>query len=68
MYTPKPFAAPSMDIEALARMRAPPDRSDINQLEAEMADDSDEELQAPGEAPGAFPGSTSTSRDDSTYY
>ena len=68
MYAPKSFAVPTLDIEALARMRAPPDRSDINQLEAEMADDSDEELSTPSEVPGAFPGSSSMPRNDSSYY
>jgi hypothetical protein len=66
-HTPKAFKAPTLDEEEVARMRGPPD---LSELALEDADDSDEERAgaAKAEPVGAFPGTKDDYAGGSTYY
>ena len=65
IHLPKLFTAPTLEGDALTGMRAPPDAE-----ERDADDDSDggEAEIAQGSLPGTFPGSSSTSSNDNSYY
>ena len=65
IYTSKPFLPPSLDEDALARMRAPPD---IEEMGDDHESSSDEGENAQGGLPGAFPGSSSIVSREESYY
>jgi hypothetical protein len=67
-HSPKPYEPPSLQEDVLARMRAPPEPSDLKVYgdEVDSADESDEQNLA--EPPGAFPGSKADYVSNSTYY
>lgn len=69
VHQTKSYMPPTLDEDALASLRAPPDRS----LEGNIMGDDDsssEEEGVKGESslPGAFPGSSATSTQDNVYY
>ncbi|KAF2456771.1 pH-response regulator protein-like protein palC [Lineolata rhizophorae] len=66
-HTPKPFKAPNLDEDALARMRAPPDPCDAAAQGGE-ADSSDDENAAGSDPVGAFPGTKAQYSGESSYY
>ncbi|KAF2436454.1 hypothetical protein EJ08DRAFT_578699 [Tothia fuscella] len=65
-HTPKPYQAPSLDEDVIARMRAPPDPADLSFQSTEDDSGTEDELQP--EPVGAFPGTKSDYAGRSTYY
>ena len=66
-HTPRPYVIPTLDEEAIVRMRAPPDPGDA--FEGEEEDSAEEEERAGQAAPvGAFPGTKGAYGGGSSYY
>jgi hypothetical protein len=65
-HSPKPFQTPALDADVIARMRAPPDASDLAFQSTE--DDSGSEDESLAEPVGAFPGTKAEYSGRSTYY
>jgi hypothetical protein len=67
-HSPKPYEIPSLEEDVLARMRAPPELSDLKVYgdEADSADESGEETLA--EPPVAFPEGRAEYTSNSAYY
>ncbi|KIW04029.1 uncharacterized protein PV09_04852 [Verruconis gallopava] len=67
-HQPKPYEIPSLEEDVLARMRAPPEPSDLKMYgdEPDSAEDSDND--ALHEPPGAFPGPKADYASNSAYY
>lgn len=65
IHSAKPFVPPSLDDDALAHMRAPPD---VDEVGNDDESNSDEGQNDRGGLPGAFPGSSSTALTDDSYY
>ena len=66
IYTPKPYGAPTLEVDILARMRAPLDKEELAKQERESDEDSDTNDGGRGDVPGAFPATSMT--NDSPYY
>ena len=65
IYLTKHFAAPNLDEDTLARMRAPPD---ADEMDDDGDSSSDEATTAQSGLPGAFPGSSSAASKDQSYF
>ena len=65
IHSAKLFTAPSLDLDALSRMRAPPD---ADAMDADDDSGSEEGEKSQASLPGAFPGSSSTTSNDNSYY
>ena len=65
IHLTKLFTAPSLEEDILTQMRAPPD---TDEMDADDGSGSDEADNATGGLPGAFPGSSSTTSNDNSYY
>lgn len=66
-HTQKPFTVPMLDVDVLARMRAPPDPSNAVFKGSEEDSGSDEE--GSGTAPvGAFPGTRAEYSGSNAYF
>ncbi|KAK8213489.1 hypothetical protein M8818_002791 [Zalaria obscura] len=66
-HTPKPFVAPSLEPDVLARMRAPPDPEDDG-FRGNEEDSDDENTTTPSDPVGAFPGTRQHYEAGSNYY
>ena len=65
IHPTKLFAIPILGEAVLTQMRAPPD---ADEMDADDDSSSDEAEKAQGGLPGAFPGSSTTTSNDGTYY
>ncbi|KAL2352308.1 pH-response regulator protein palC [Cryomyces antarcticus] len=65
-HTPKPYHPPTLDANALARLRAPPDPSDRGLTGG--GDDSSDDDEGRSEPIGAFPGTRADYAGGSSYY
>ncbi|KAF2442081.1 pH-response regulator protein palC [Karstenula rhodostoma CBS 690.94] len=65
-HTPKPYIIPTLEEDAIIRMRAPPDPGDA--FEGEEDDSADEDERAAAAPVGAFPGTKAEYSAGSSYY
>ena len=68
VHSAKPFIPPSLDDEALSKLRMTPDREQVE--DAMGGDDSDDEVGEgrPSALPGSFPGSSTAASSGELYY
>ncbi|KAJ4345589.1 uncharacterized protein N0V89_011722 [Didymosphaeria variabile] len=65
-HTPKPYIIPTLEEDAIIRMRAPPDPGDA--FEGEEDDSADEDERSAGAPVGAFPGTKAEYSANTSYY
>lgn len=66
-HTPKPYIIPTLEEDAIIRMRAPPDPGDV--FEGDEDDSADEDERSAATAPvGAFPGTKADYSGGTSYY